>query len=226
MTRPRTWQLLPADQTVTYSPIGLRVRDDFTGRGPVGQVSAALDRRDGTDWIATDIAGVWGPGFTLRYPGLGRQRQVVGLAPGRYRVRIAAEHYVPVYRSTVDGIEFDVHPYNDSNPPAVVAPNAVDVALTPAPTYPFPGHVAVLRGVVVDATAGNAPVADAEVTEGTRELTVTDGRGRFALPLRWVSAGAMTPIDAVYRRSTPNLTGTLVVTLPAALGGSQTVAIS
>lgn len=220
----RKWRLLEAGRSITYSPIGLRLRDDFTDAEPIGRVTAHLDILEGGTWRPTEIRAVWS-GPLLSYPGLGRQRDVVGQPSRRCRVRIESEHYIPLYRATVDGIEFDVHPHNDTNPPAALTTAAFDLALGPAASYPYPGHVPVVRGVVVDSASGE-PMADAEVTEGARERVVTDKRGSFALPMRWVAPGVPTPIDAVHHRSTPNLTGSLVVTLPAALAASQTVPIS
>ena len=172
MTR---WSRLPGEAQELYSPIGLRLIDDFTGGLPLGLVRAQLERRDSSGgWQATDIDVIRTPNGILAYPGLGRQAEVVGQLPRRYRVTLEAEIYRPFYRilpvglivssphyrETVDGIEFDAFPYNDANsptdytviPPQVIKPQAQDVRLAPAVNYPFPTHVRILRGKVVDAT--------------------------------------------------------------------------
>jgi hypothetical protein len=158
----------------------------------------------------------------LGYPGLERRAEVVGQPPRRYRVRLAAEFYVPLYRATLDGIEFDAFPYNDTHPPQVIASLPQDVKLAPAPNYPFPPHIPVLRGVVLDQASG-APATDVEVMVTNVELVLTDRRGRFALPLRFTPMNAPVPIDAMDQRT--GKTGTITITLPAALGQSQTITI-
>jgi hypothetical protein len=94
--------------------------------------------------------------------------------------------------------------------------------LIPAPNYPFASHIPVLRGVVVDAS-GN-PVANAYVTQSTTERAITDSRGTFALPLRWVPANTATEIDATDQRT--GRTGSTSIQIPAALNSSQKISIS
>jgi hypothetical protein len=128
---------------------------------------------------------------------------------------ISTSHfYVPLYRRNADGIALDAYPYNDTYPPAVVKKIPDDTILTPAPNYPFQGHIHILRGVVLD-TAGK-PVPDAIVTQGLKERVLTDSRGTFSLPLRWIKPNVDFVVDAANERNgqtgtTPNLR------LPAAL---------
>ena len=147
---------------------------------------------------------------------------MVGVPPRHYRFRLVARLYRPFYGANSDGIEFDAFPYSDIEPPSVFATHLTDVVLTPSPAYPFPTHVPVLRGVVVD-LAGD-PVRDAVVSEGNRERVLTDERGEFALPLRWVADNVATPIDAEDQRT--GRTGTIVIVLPGALGISQTMTVT
>jgi hypothetical protein len=135
----------------------------------------------------------------ITWPALGRRRAPLGQPPAHYRVRIEADHYIPGYRRDQDGIEFDAFPYDDDNPPQS-APGMPDpLVLMPAPSYPFAGHLLVLRGVVVD--AGGVPVPDAEVAIGTTRRTLTDARGCFALATARPSAPATLQVDAADLRS-------------------------
>jgi hypothetical protein len=99
---------------------------------------------------------------------------------------------------------------------------AIDTPLLPAPNYPFASHIPVLRGVVVDA-AGN-PVPNAYVTQGSNERALTDARGTFALPLRWVQANTAVPIDATDQRT--GRSGSISIQIPGALNSSQKIPIN
>jgi hypothetical protein len=79
----------------------------------------------------------------------------------------------------------------------------------------------VLRGVVKDQAGG--AVADAYVSDGIRERTLTDASGCFGLPLRWAAPGAPTPIDASDRAGR---VGTITIAVPADLGHSHTIPIA
>lgn len=136
------------------------------------------------------------------------------------RVRLTADLYLPYYLQTADGIPFNVYPYNDSNPPAVISGQATDTQLLPASNYPFASHIPVVRGVVVDSLGG--PVSNAYVTQSNSERALTDARGTFALPLRWAKANTPIAIDATDRSGR---TGTISVQLPAALSSSQKISI-
>ncbi len=158
------WQAIAEERRMLYSPIGLRLVDDFTGRAPIGAVQAHLDlRRADMTWQPTEIAAVRTPSEVITYPGLGRSAHFALQPTFRYRVRLEAGFYRPDYLLNQDAIEFDVHPYDDDNPPAVLANLPQDVFLMPAVNYPYPGHVRVLRGQVLD-NAGD-PAANVEVTE-------------------------------------------------------------
>jgi hypothetical protein len=244
--------LLPGEVTELYSPIGLLPIDAFTGRAPIGRVNAFLDAQDDNgDWRATGIHGVRTPGEIIAYPGLQRRVAVAGQPPRQYRVRLEAEFYQPLYRLNADGIEFPAHPYNDANPPADY-PKTPDefpaylqavlrkVWLAPAPNYPFPDHILVLRGDVKD--AAGEPVVEAEVFWGNKETTLTIGppassenkgmvltasRGVFALPLRVTEKEHTTEkqtIDAVDHRT--GLSGNIEIDIPEDLGKNNTITIS
>lgn len=226
----RTWRILPDERTELYSPTGLRLIDGFTGLAPFGWVRPSLDVSDGGGvWRSTEIKAVRTLSNVLIYPGLERRADVVGQPPRQYRVRLKAEFYRPWYHlvpgGTFDGIEFDAFPYNDTNSPQVITANALDVTLAPAANYPFPTHVLVLRGIVVDPSQN--PVVDAEVNWKNKEQVLTDERGEFGLPLRLTAENERTDpqdIDATDHRTVR--TGTIPIQLPQALRSSQRITIS
>lgn len=217
------YRVLAGETRLLFSPIGLRLVDEFTGAGPLGRVRAFLDRQDAAgDWHVTHVRPVTTPGGVLTYPGLERRAQPVGLPARRYRVRIEADFYRSFYRAQLDGIEFDAFPYNDTNPPATVATMPQDELLLPSSEYPFPTHVRVLRGAVVD--LGGTPVADVLVSQGGLERVLTDERGTYALPLRWAPEGVPLLVDAIDQRT--GRTGARAITLPQDLGTNQEIIIN
>lgn len=217
-----TWNLTIDHGSVVYSPVGLRLLDDLTNLPPFGNLQAILDIKDASgNWQQTSILPAMSSDAVLTYPGLERHAIVTGLPARDYRVRLIADYYIPYYRINTDGIVFTAYPFNDENPPAAFAKVPADTVLLPAKNYPFPPNVPVLRGVVVDAT-GKA-VQDAAVTQGNTERVVTDEKGRFALPLRWVVPNTNTPIDASSRSAQ---TGSITIQIPADLGKSQTISIN
>ncbi len=220
MTR---WATVSADIVLSYSPVGLRLIDELTGSPPIGNVQATLDILDANgSWRQTDIAGVRTASDVVTYPGLERHTDPTGQQPRQYRVRLAADFYLPYYRASADGIPFTAYPFSNTDPPATVVQTASDTLLLPAPNYPFASHVRVLRGRVVD--AANNPVPDAYVTQSNSERALTDSQGSFALPLRWLAANAQASVDAVDERT--GRTGSIQIHLPSSLGQSQTIAIS
>lgn len=217
------WQLLPDERFMLYSPVGLRVIDDFSGAGPVGAIEALLDVQDTNgDWHTMDVDAVRTAGDVIAYPGLGRTAYV-GVQPMmRYRVRLEADFYRPDYLINLDAVEFDVHPYDDQNPPAVIPTHPQTVFMLPATQYQYPRHVRVVRGRVEDNNGD--PVANVEVTEGPRERVLTDERGTFSLPLRWPALNAAVQIDALDHRT--GLSGQLNINLPGDLTGGHTIIIT
>jgi hypothetical protein len=217
------WRNLLSERTELYSPIGLLPTDSLTGLRPLGRVSASLDVSDsGGEWRSTGIRASVTVGGVIAYPGLERRAEVVGQPPRRYRVRLEADFYRPLYRASSDGIEFDAYPSGDANPPQVIVSQAQTVFLAPSTNYPFPTHVSVLRGNVVD-LAGSA-VVDTLVTAETREQVLTDERGTFELPLRWLQKDVPTSVKAEDQRT--GRTGIIIVVIPADLGKNHTIAIS
>jgi hypothetical protein len=214
--------MIPDAVTHLYSPIGLRLVDDLTGAAPIGSVQATLDIRnaDGS-WQQTDIQDVRTLSGIVTYPGLERHANIAGLQIRQYRIRLTAAVYLPLYRVLSAGIQFRADPYNETNPPAHITGMTIGTFLLPAPNYPFPTNVPVVRGLVVD--AANKPVPDVLVEQSNKERALTDARGSFALPLRWAQPGVPIAIDATDQRTGRH--GSLDVQLPGALRQSQTIAI-
>ncbi|HEY1403575.1 MAG TPA: hypothetical protein VGB05_05575 [Pyrinomonadaceae bacterium] len=216
------YRVLAGETRLLFSPIGLRLVDEFTGAGALGRVRAILDRQDAAgDWHKTDVSAVVTISGVLTYPGLERRAQPAGLPARRYRVRIDADFYRPIYRAQFEGIEFDAFPYNDTTPPATVASMPQAELLLPSSAYPFQTHVRVLRGVV---THAGAPVADVLVSQGGLERVLTDERGTYALPLRWATEGLPFLVDALDQRT--GRTGAKPITLPQDLGMNQEIIIN
>src|SRR5215470_16398606 len=244
---------LPGEVIELYSPVGLLPVDAFSGTAPIGRLSALLDARDESgNWRETDIEEVRTPGEMITYPGLGRSAEVLSRPERFFRVRIEAEFYQPFYRLDSDGIEFSAHPYNDANPPEDYPKNPEDfpdylkrvlkkVFLAPAPNYPFPDHIPVLRGVVIDKETLE-PVVDVEVAWGNKEKTLTTGppgaiddkkkrvltvtKGVFALPLRITDKAQLNKklkIDALDHRA--GRTGEIEIEIPKDLGKNHIISI-
>jgi hypothetical protein len=220
------WRTLPDERMELYSPIGLKPIDEFTGRAAIGTIRYLLDILESPGvWRETDTKPVVTWGGVVTYPRLERCAEPGG-QPRKYRVRVEAEFYRPFYRATADGIEFDAYSYSNTTPPQnlnqIRVSQPKSLILTPLPQYPFPGHVPVLRGAVND--AAGKPVGDVTVSEGTRERVVTDARGVFALPLRWVGSNAQVNIDATDQRK--GRSGSITIQLPQDLATSHTISIS
>lgn len=214
------WRELPSEHIALFSPVGLRLVDDFTGRAPLGPVSARLDRQVSPGvWEPTAIEPVLTPSSILTWPGLGRDSEPSSAPTRRYRARVEAAQYRPDYLQSVDGREFDAPPWDDVHDPVPVTMGPQDVYLYPATGYGFPTWVRVLRGFVEDATGG--PVANVLVRQAAAERALTDERGTFALPLRWASSGLV--VDAVDVRT--GRSGSHVLNLPSDLQTSVTITI-
>lgn len=214
------WRELASERRALYSPIGLRLVDEFTGAAPLGRVSAQLDRQVSPGvWAPTDLDAILTPSSTLTWPGLGRMREPAFGPTRRYRARITAERYRPEYLQSADGLEFNAPPWDDDNAPAPVTLSPIDVHLFPATAYEFPTWVRVLRGFVQDASG--APVSNVVINQSTVEYVLSDERGTFSLPLRWATNGQL--IDAADART--GRSGTHVLNLPADLQGSVTITI-
>jgi hypothetical protein len=218
-----SWNSVPGATSVMLAPIGLLPIDDITGRAPLGALKVFLDAEESVGvWRQTDVRALITRSGVITFPALGRMRDPAAHAPRRYRVRVEAEHYIPNYRRDQEGVEFDAFPYDDNTAPAS-APGMPDpFFLLPGPTYPFPGHLLVLRGMVVD--AGGAPVRDAEVTIGATRRVLSDARGCFAISTPRPGAPGPIQVDAADLRS--GRVGGAAVPFPIGLAGNVQIVIS
>lgn len=196
----REWNMTVVESARLFSPIGVRLIDDLTGKEPLGKMQIFLDVQNPAGvWRLQDRPATRSLSGVVTYPGLEWHADASGQPPQRqYRVRVKPELYLPLYQRTQDGLEFPVVPYDDNHPPQV-SPLPTDMILTPAPNYPFQGHIPLLNGVVRD--AANNPVPNVVVTQGAKERVLTDWRGRFSLPLRWAKPNVQIPVDAVNERN-------------------------
>jgi len=214
------WHEVPSERSSIYSPLGLRLVDELTGRAPLGRVTARLELRTApATWAATSLAAVLTPSNVFVWPGLGKQRDPLSATPRRYRARIDAELYRPAYLETVDGLEFDAPPWDDDHAPVPTTRGPTDLYLLPAAAYPFPTWVRVVHGKVED--GGGDAVANVLVSQGTAEKVLTDERGAFSLPLRWAANGVL--IDALDARG--GRAGSHVLNLPTDLNSSVVITI-
>jgi hypothetical protein len=196
----RQWNMSVVESARLFSPIGVRLIDDLTGKEPLGRMQVFLDLQEpGGAWRLQERQATRSLSGVVSYPGLAWHADASGQPPQRqYRVRVKAEFYIALYQRIEDGVAFAVAPYDDNHSPQV-NPLPTDVILTPAPNYPFQGHIPVLKGAVKD--AANKPVPNALVTQGAKERVLTDWRGTFSLPLRWAKPNVQIPVDAVNERN-------------------------
>lgn len=217
------WSAQPLETRMLYSQIAIKLTDEFTGKYPIHDIytELAIQRSTGA-WQPLEVGASFSQSGNILFPGLGLNANV-GVAPlERYRVSISSDAYIPEYRRTVDALEFNVHPYDHSNPPAVIPTVPDTLLLLPSVNYQFSTHVRVLRGQTVDGIG--EPIPYAEITEGVRERVLSDERGTFALPLRWpVMTGPVT-VDAIDHRT--GRTDSLVITLPDDLLSDHTFTLT
>jgi hypothetical protein len=208
------------ETSTLHAGLGVQLIDDHTGGGPLARVAVALDVLDAGAWRTTSVPPRWSRSDLFTYPWLERRRDARGAPPRRYRVRVAADAYRPTYLFDADGVEVDVYPFDDDEPPAQVPKSPTPIWLLPSAAYPFPATVPLLRGRVVD--PAGVPVARARV-EATKDRVLTDADGAFVLPLRWARRTAPTSIDATDRQGRH---GTVTIQVPDDLGTPQTITIS
>ncbi|MFP5390720.1 MAG: carboxypeptidase-like regulatory domain-containing protein [Gammaproteobacteria bacterium] len=218
-----SFSVLASERSLMVSQIGLRLVDEFTGAAALQAVEASLALRTGAGaWQPLPIQPVLAPSGTLLYPGLGRSAHVAVAPVVRYRVTLQSSFYRPDYLRTQDALEFDIHPYDNEHAP-VLAPNLPQtVLLLPSAQYPHAPFMRTLRGITVD--SGGAPIPNVEITQGVAERVLSDERGVFVLPLRWVAPSGNVVFDAHDHRS--GRTDQLTLTLPHDLRQSQTFTLT
>jgi hypothetical protein len=204
----------------------VRLTDLVTQDAPLGEFGIILEREEPVgQWtrVDPDVARPVRTGSGLiAYFHLERRRSAFGLPPVNYRFSIVSPLYLPRSLLTDDWEFVSVPPYDDAGtfPPAPTAPVAVE--LCPSLLYPFPAHTPVIRGTVTDKITGQ-PLPNCLVFGGpTGSSAITDGRGRYALPLIGASFGPPIQIGAV-DRLTRN--GLATVTLPGGLSKAVDITI-
>jgi len=201
-----------AERSRLSTPLGIWLYDNVTGGAPIGPVRAFLDIKVGGDWHETSRMPLITPSGVITYPGLGKGVKSAGGAPApmECRVRIEADHYIPFYSESTEGVEFDAPFYDDDSPPP--EPLRQIVILLPNSNYPFPGGTQILRGQVLH---DGKPVAGADVAYAAVSRTRTDARGEFALPLSGTPAEEDLTIDASFQVADGlDWTGSINVRLP------------
>jgi hypothetical protein len=218
-----TWQVRPSDAQQLYAQIGLALIDEFTGLDPKYPVHADLEYQDVSgDWRPVEREPVMTPSGILSFPGLGRSAQAATQPVLRHRVLLRSDYYRPEYLRQLDGLEFDIHSYDDATPPAVVPTHPQTEFLLPNTSYAYPSHIRIVRGLVQD-VAGDA-VANVEVSQGVNERVLTDERGAFSLPLRWPAANAVVTLDALDHRT--GRSASITIHLPGDLAQGQLFTIT
>jgi hypothetical protein len=218
------------ESSALHAGLGVRLVDDHTGRSAIGWITVELDIDDAGVWrnverpsATTDAGVIW-------FPWLEHYRDARGLPARKYRVRVAAASYVPLYSYDSEGIEVLVEPYDDYNAPAAL-PDPIAVTLLPLASYPFLPELQLTRGIVRD--AANAPVEGALVEWQHPALVtdrvLTDQDGEYVLPLRRAPAtdpAALPPVPPITVRAKRGaLLGSVAVQIAAGLSSFQTIQI-
>ncbi|MER5932578.1 carboxypeptidase-like regulatory domain-containing protein [Streptomyces sp. NPDC002054] len=225
---------LPLARSTLYSSVWLVPFDDYARRVRAAGVEVRLDRFDEASggWLPSDDRAVLTPSGSIAFPGLGRRAEPWAARPERHRARFAAVGYQPLYpadglpfSADLVGVEFLVHPYDDTHPPTALASPRL-VRLLPGVAFPYPPGTRTVHGVVLDAATG-APVANALIEAGGltsqdrtpwHERTLSDARGAFRLSLRWEGEKAAEhAVEETFRLKAterPGRTGSLFVHLP------------
>ena len=217
----RYWEPLRDERSYLYSPIGLRLLDDFTGNGPIAKVQSSLQMRRGGDWVNTGVAANIANGV-ITYPGLGRTSNPGDQGSRRFRITLRSRIYKPIYDADSDGIEFVVHAYTDVVPPQNIVKHPLDALLLPTSSYPFPTYTRVLRGRVLN--GGARPLLNITVREGQRERVLSERNGSFSLPIRRPALDAVVTIEAIDQRT--NRRTLTQVQLPDALASNHDITIN
>jgi hypothetical protein len=224
------------EHSALYAGLGVQLIDEFESvpsqgfEAPtLGWIALDLEIDDGRGWRAVDHVPTRTASGVLWFPYLERTADARGRQPRKYRVRVAAQFYTPRYLFDAEGVEVEVAPYDDVNPPASVPAMAQKIGLLPAATYPYADQIPVLRGEVVD--PAGAPVVNALVSWSDAALqtdaVLSDADGEFSLPMR--RAPHDLPIDIHAERPPPpasGRSGTTIIRIPQDLSSFHTIQIS
>jgi hypothetical protein len=224
------------EHSTLYAGLGVQLIDEFESVpaqgfeiAPLGWTKLEVAIDEGGVFRTIDPLAVRTSSGVVWFPYLERFADARGRTPRTYRVRVSTQFYVPRYTYDADGVDIQVAPYDDVNPPAFVPALPQKIGLLPAAMYPYADAVPVLRGNVVD-TAGD-PIVNALVTwiDATlqTDAVLTDADGEFSLPMR--RAPRDTPIDIHAERLPPpagGRSGDTIVRIPQDLSTFHTIQIS
>lgn len=217
--------VLASERRLTIAQVAVELIDDYTGHGPIARVETILEASVGGQWTTVAHRRTETASGVVAFPGLGLTTRPTEKPTRLYRVLVSSDSYRPLYGATYPvgqhGHEFTVRPWDHRNPPATLLGQPAKIFLLPGSTYPRSQFVPTLYGRVED--PAGAPVLDALVEETTRERVLTDERGRFALPLRWVPNGVVVTIDA---RDHLGRLGQITVNVPADLGAGHVITVA
>ena len=169
------------ERSLLFSPIAIRLVDQFTLGPPIGNVELKLFADGDTE--PTDIRVTHTADGVFSYPGLGRAKTPAA-TPRKYRLELESDFYAPT-SYPLTSATFDVFQYNDQKPPTRYATDVDELALIPGSRYPVPSHVQSLRGRIreKDGEGRLAPIVGAKVSHQGQEV-FSDGAGEFVLPVR------------------------------------------
>ena len=143
---------LPSERTVLYSQIGLRLVDEFTGgpllhprrlRSSASRTAPATGSRSSSSPFPRRPATCCIPGSAAAPTSSSHRWCAIACSS-------TSDFYRPEYLRTADALEFDIHPYDDSQPPAVLSNLPHTVLMLPSVTYPYAAFVRTVRGRTLD----------------------------------------------------------------------------
>ena len=136
------------DKLTTILSLAVRLIDDFTERETIGSIKVTI--KEGDIKAFKNLSGYY---------------LFSDMNTGNYNVAVGSDFYLP--EETAVNI-----PQPDPKNPVV------EISLKPRPSYLFPSHATLVRGLVSD----GSPVAKAEVeVVGKPIKTLTDEKGEFVL---------------------------------------------
>jgi hypothetical protein len=203
----------------------VKLRDLVTQDAPLGEPGLILEREEPAgQWTRLDpetVRTVRTASGLLAHLKLERRRFASGLPAVQYRFNITSPRYLARFLASRDWETVAVQPYDGAgtSPPAPTAP--VNVDLCPSVLYPFGTNVPVIRGTVTDKVTGKA-LPNTLVFGGPSGSTVTDERGRYALPLIGAAFGVAIVVGALDRLGRNGMAN---VTLPSALAKAVNITI-
>ena len=212
------WVPRPDQIDIVRVSFAVKLTDLITKDAPMGEPGIILEREEPAgQWTRLDddvTRAVRTASGLLAYLKLERKRFAAGLPAVRYRFDITTPLYVPRFKATKDWETTTVPPYDDAgtSPPAPTAPTEVE--LCPSLLYPFAANVPVIHGAVTEKGTGK-PLPNTLVFGGPSPgRSVTDEKGRYALPLIGAAFNTQIVIGATDRLGRQ---GHANVTLPSAL---------